>query len=48
MWYKLYLIGRGPIHPLDRTITTPRGVVRLRPTVPTTVPNFRVKTPSQT
>ena len=44
-WYKLYLRWRGPIHPLPRTISTPRGVVRLRPTLPTTLPNFRTKTP---
>jgi hypothetical protein len=47
VWYQIYLQWRGPIHPPDRIITTPRGIVRLRPTVPTTVPNFRMKSPPQ-
>jgi hypothetical protein len=48
IWYQLYLHWRGLIHPPDRLITTPRGVVRLRPTLPSTVPNFRTKTPPPT
>lgn len=48
IWYQLYLHWRGPIHPPDRLITTPRGVVRLRPTLPSTVPNFQTKTPPPT
>jgi len=45
VWYQLYLHWRGPIHPQVRTITTPRGIVRLRPSTPSTLPNFRVKEP---
>lgn len=49
IWYKLYLHWRGPIQrDVPRPISTPRGVVRLRPTLPTTVPNFRGKTPPTT
>ena len=49
IWYKLYLHWRGPIQrEVPRPINTPRGVVRLRPTLPTTVPNFRGKTPPTT
>lgn len=45
VWYRLYLQWRGPIRDRASDIRTPRGVVRLRPTVPMSVPNFRVKTP---
>jgi hypothetical protein len=50
IWYQLYLHWRGPINPDQRvrTVQTPRGVVRLRPTLPTTVPNFRNKAPPTT
>lgn len=45
IWYRLYLQWRGPIRDRTVPIATPRGVVRLRPTVPLSVPNFRIKTP---
>ena len=48
IWYRLYLQWRGPIRDRTRDIQTPRGVVRLRPTVPISVPNFRTKTPPLT
>ena len=48
VWHKLYLEWRGPINPVSQGIRTPRGIVRLRPTLPTTVPNFRNKTPPTT
>ena len=48
IWYRLYLRWRGPIRDKTRDIQTPRGIVRLRPTVPLSVPNFRIKTPPLT
>jgi hypothetical protein len=50
IWYQLYLHWRGPVHPAPavRTVQTPRGLLRLRPTLPTTVPNFRNKAPPTT
>lgn len=48
VWYRLYLQWRGPIRDKTTHIRTPRGVVRLRPTVPVSVPNFRTKTPPLT
>lgn len=48
VWYRLYLQWRGPLQPLERTIKSHRGIVRLRPTVPSTVPNFQKKDPPQT
>jgi hypothetical protein len=48
VWYHLYRLWRGPVHPQDRTIKTQRGMIRLRPTIPTSLPNFRVKEPPQT
>ncbi len=48
IWYRLYLRWRGPIRDKTRDIQTPRGIVRLRPTVPLSVPNFRTKTPPLT
>lgn len=48
IWYRLYLQWRGPVRNRTTDIRTPRGVVRLRPTVPLTVPNFRTKTPPLT
>jgi hypothetical protein len=49
IWHQLYLHWRGPIQrDVTRQINTPRGIVRLRPTLPTTVPNFRHKTPPTT
>lgn len=44
VWYQLYLHWRGPIR-TSRTYRTPRGMVTLRPTYPTSVPNFRPKAP---
>lgn len=48
MWYRLYRQWRGPIRQDVMDVRTPRGIVRLRPTVPLSVPNFRVKTPPLT
>lgn len=49
IWYRLYLHWRGPVWSTGtREIRTPRGVVRLRPTIPVSVPNFRIKTPPLT
>ena len=48
VWHRLYLLWRGPINPIPRGVATPRGFVRLRPTLPTTLPNFRTKTPPTT
>lgn len=48
VWYRLYLQWRGPIRERTTHVRTPRGLVRLRPTVPVTVPNFRNKTPPLT
>ena len=48
IWYRLYRQWRGPIRKETMDVRTPRGVVRLRPTVPLSVPNFRVKTPPLT
>jgi hypothetical protein len=48
IWYRLYLQWRGPIRDRTRDIQTPRGVVRLRPTIPVSVPNFRTKSPPLT
>ena len=48
VWHQLYLQWRGPIHSPFRDFKTPRGILRLRPTVPTSVPNFRIKTPPTT
>lgn len=48
IWYRLYLQWRGPIRDRTTDVRTPRGVVRLRPTVPISVPNFRTKTPPLT
>jgi hypothetical protein len=50
VWYQLYLHWRGPIDPAPavRTVRTPRGLLRLRPTLPSTVPNFRNKAPPTT
>lgn len=48
-WYRLYLHWRGPVRSTGaKEIRTPRGVVWLRPTLPVSVPNFRVKTPPLT
>lgn len=48
-WYRLYLQWRGPVRSTGaKEIKTPRGVVWLRPTLPVTVPNFRIKTPPLT
>lgn len=48
IWYRLYLQWRGPIRNRTTDIRTPRGVVRLQPTVPLSVPNFRIKSPPLT
>jgi hypothetical protein len=48
LWYRLYLEWRGPVENNTREYRTPRGVVRLRPTVPISVPNFRIKAPPLT
>jgi hypothetical protein len=49
IWYRLYLHWRGPVRSTGaKEIRTPRGVVYLRPTLPVSVPNFRVKTPPLT
>jgi len=48
MWYRLYLQWRGPVGNSMREYSTPRGIIRLRPTVPISVPNFRIKTPPLT
>lgn len=48
IWYRLYLQWRGPVRDRPTHVRTPRGVVCLRPTVPISVPNFRIKTPPLT
>jgi hypothetical protein len=48
VWHQLYLQWRGPIRSPFTDFKTPRGVLRLRPTVPTSIPNFRVKAPPTT
>lgn len=49
IWYRLYLHWRGPVRSTGaQEVRTPRGVVWLRPTLPISVPNFRVKTPPLT
>jgi dynein heavy chain len=49
IWYRLYLHWRGPVRSTGtKEIRTPRGVVYLRPTIPVSVPNFRIKTPPLT
>jgi hypothetical protein len=46
IWHQLYLHWRGPVVRPPKTFHTPRGgLVSIRPTLPTTVPNFRIKTP---
>lgn len=48
VWHRLYLYWRGVVRPTSRLTQTPRGMVLLRPTFPTSVPNFRVKIPPLT
>lgn len=48
VWHRLYLFWRGIVRPTSRLTQTPRGMVLLRPTFPTSVPNFRVKIPPLT
>jgi hypothetical protein len=48
VWYQLYLHWRGSVQPSERTLKTARGTVYLRPTVPTSLPNFQIKEPPQT
>jgi hypothetical protein len=49
IWHRLYLFWRGPVDRPVRTFATHRGgLVSIRPTLPSTVPNFRNKTPPLT
>lgn len=48
VWYQLYIQWRGPVRSETTNIRTSRGLVSLRPTIPVSVPNFRIKTPPLT
>lgn len=48
VWYRMYLHWRGPIRVPSHTplLGNRGGVVSLRPTMPRSLPNFQLKTPS--
>lgn len=49
IWHRMYLHWRGPVDRPVRTFKTHRGgLVSIRPTLPSTVPNFRIKMPPLT
>lgn len=47
VWHLLYLDWRGPIGG-PKVIRSKNGVVKLRPTYPISLPNFKLKTPPVT